>query len=129
MGGDKGGIIGQWHVALGVGKVKVLFLPGYPVGGFCVQQIGTDKQLDEYQNMGFMPKLGELYRMDLLVTRLPMEKVGIRAIVLSPDGRSFESYTEVDADDAGPMDQISLERSGKGGGDAWFDELQVVLSP
>ena len=128
LGGEAAGA-GVWHVALVVGKIKVLFHPGYQGGGFRFEQVGTLEKFSNNQDMGFTPEFGKLYRMNLVVARFPSGRVGIKATVLSPDGKSFESHIQVEAEDVGPLDRISLERSGRMGGNAIFDDLHVKIRP
>ena len=126
MGGDGGGA-GTWHVAIGIGKVKALFHPGYDGGAFRFEQVSTLEKYSNNQDMGFTPEAGKLYRMDVTVARFPAERVGLKVIITSSEGKTFETTIQVDGDEIGPLDRISLERSGRRGGNALFDDLRVKI--
>ena len=120
---------GVWHAAVCVGKIKVLFHPGFNGGGFRYEQVATLEKFSNNQDMGFTPEAGKMYRVNLSVARFPSGRVGIKSVVTSPEGKTFESHIQVEAEDAGPLDRISLERSGRRGGNALFDDLQVKIRP
>lgn len=126
MGGEAGGA-GAWHVAIGIGKVKALFHPDYNGGGFRFEQVGTLEKYSHNQDMGFTPEAGKLYRMDVTVSRFSTGRVGLSVNVTSDDGKNFRMFIELDGDKIGPLDRISLERSGRRGGNAMFDDLRVKI--
>ena len=126
MGGEAGGA-GAWHVAIGIGKVKALFHPGYNEGGFRFEQVGNLEKYSNNQDMGFTPEAGKLYRMDVTVGRFSAGRVGLSVIVTSDGGKTFETTIELNEDEIGPLDRISLERSGRRGGNAMFDDLRVKI--
>ena len=65
--------------------------------------------------------------MDVTVAQFPAERVGLKVIITSSEGKTFETTIQVDGDEIGPLDRISLERSGRRGGNALFDDLRVKI--
>lgn len=126
MGGTNGNA-GTWHPGIAVGKVKVLFHPDYRGGSLRFEQLDTRLVLLTNSNMGYTPKSNQMHRLELFVSSLPGDRLQFRAVVTSSPDQRFECSVQVDRADAGPLDSISLERSGRQGGDAVFDDLRVVM--
>jgi hypothetical protein len=128
LGGTAGGG-GAWHLGVSVGRVRALYHPGYPGGGFRFEQVGTAKELTQNTGMGFSPSTSEPQSMTLRVRRLNGGAVELRATVRQEGSKPFEASYTVPADTIGRLDRISLDRSGRTGGDARFSHLQVELGP
>ena len=56
-------------------------------------------------------------------------KVQLTAVVSSPNNKPFETTIELDQQDIGEFNQISLDRSGRTGGNLFFDDLRVQIKP
>lgn len=128
VGGESAGR-GLWHVGISIGRVKALFHPGYAGGAFRFEQVGTLEKYVGNKDMGFTPKNGELYPMTILVERRKNDIIKITATIDPDDHPAFQESVELNIDQFGSFDQISLDRSGNPGGDAIFDDLMIDLNP
>lgn len=128
LGGTPGGE-SAYHVGVSVGKVRALFHPGHAGGGFRFEHIDTHKALTKNTNMAFTPDTKSLATMGIEVKRLPDGDVELQVTVI-PEGkkdRKFTTRIEVSAAMIGKIDSIGLDRSGRVGGDALFDNLVVEI--
>jgi hypothetical protein len=128
LGGTPGGE-SAYHIGVSVGKVRVLFHPGYDEGGFRFEQVDTHKALTQNANMGFTPATDGLATMGIGVKRLPNGDVefGVTVLADQKEARRYTTRTTVSAAEIGKLDSISLDRSGRIGGDANFDNLVVEI--
>jgi hypothetical protein len=124
LGGTKGDA-GAWHMGLAVGRVRALFHPGMEGGSFRFERVDNRQELTTNEGMGFTPAMDAMQRMSLDVRVLENGDVKLEARVTSKDGKIFKRSCEVPADAIGPLDRVSLDRSGRTGGDALFDDFIV----
>ena len=128
LGGGKERV-GTWHIGISIGKVRALFHPGYRGGGFRFEQAGTATKYVDNISMGYTPSTGQLHHMKISVTQLDDGKVRLKACIKTPGEKPFEASVTVTREDTGPLNQISLDRSGMSGGAAYFDDFRVSLGP
>jgi hypothetical protein len=125
LGGEVGGE-GAYHIGLSIGNVRALFHPGFDTGGFRFQRVDTQEHITQNTAMEFDPQSGRKQRMSLTVQRLNGGRVELVAMVSQGD-KSFTDRTIVVESVIGKLDHISLDRSGREGGNALFDDLVVEL--
>lgn len=126
LGGKPGGA-GAWHLGVAIGRVRALYHPGYAGGGFRFERVDGNVELTANRSMGFTPSTEQMQQMRITVRQLGRKQVQLSVTVTQEGEKPFESSIEVDSETIGPLDQISLDRSGRTGGDARFSELMVEL--
>lgn len=126
LGGTPGGS-GAWHLGVSIGRVRALYHPGYPGGGFRFEQVGTADDLTRNASMGFTPSTDEPQWMTVQVHRLENGSVHLTVSVRQQGSAPFKTTIKAAAEMIGPIDRISLDRSGRVGGDARFSELTIEL--
>jgi len=126
LGGTPGGE-GAWHLGITVGAVRALYHPGFDGGGFRFEQVGSRSPVRPNRNMGFTPSTRAMQRMVIDVRRLRDQRVKLAVRVEQEDGGRFEDEVTVETALIGPLGWVSLDRSGRSGGDARFDDFAVEL--
>jgi hypothetical protein len=126
LGGKEGNNVG-WHVGVSIGRVKVLFHPGFRGGAFRAETTDTHEPLFPNEDLGFTPATGAMHEMRLQVNKTPR---GARFQVTVHDGNSEtqfnRTFTATNAQ-LGAFNRIGLERSGRRGAAAMFDSLSIQL--
>ena len=118
---------GAYHVGVSVGNVRALFHPGFTDGGFRIERVDNHQVLVPNKNMSFDPPVDKLLRMQVKVARLNNLQAKIEVVIISGKDQFHNSAT-LRLSDVGKFDKISLDRSGRTGGDAIFDDLLVDFS-
>lgn len=118
---------GAWHLGIGIGGIRVLYHPDYGGGGFRYERIEDNMPLSENQPMGFTPGTGKPQQIRVSVLRQGDESVRLSVVVRQEGSEPFEQTTTIAADSIGPLTEVSLDRSGRSGGDARFSELMIEL--
>jgi len=122
LGGTAGGAW-AWNVGVSVGRVKVLFHPGYRGGAFRAE-CPYPNYIFNNEDMPFTPAPDVLYEMTVRVRRTDG---GYRFEVTVTDakgGGSHKKTFEVSEEQMGGYDRVGLERHGTGG-DALFGRLSI----
>lgn len=126
LGGTAGGG-GTWHVAVSIGDVKTLFHPGYQGGGFRHETVGTHDRISQNTDMGFTPGAEQMFDMTLELDRAGPDRYSLKTVVLGNDGQRFEDKTLIEKARFGRIESIAVERSGRSGGNALFEQLSITL--
>lgn len=126
IGGTEGGE-GAYHVGVAVGKVRALFHPSLDNGAFRFEHVDTNKQLTTNADLGFTPEAGTLMDMRIEVQRLARKQVKLTVVVSSAD-QVYRTSQVFEENVIGPLDQISLDRSGREGGDGIFRKLVMQFA-
>ena len=79
--------------------------------------------------MGYTPAPNMLHRIEVTAQFMKNGKVHLNAVVSSPNNKPFETSIELDQEDIGEFNQISLDRSGRSGGNVHFDDFRVEIKP
>ena len=126
--GGTAGNSGGWHVGVSVGRVKILFHPGYRTGGFRAETVDTHEHFFPTQAIGFLPATDMMHEMVIQVTKT--DKGAKFDVTLQNGDNATEKYTHafsVNNDQLGGFNKIGLERSGRRGADAIFDSIEIKL--
>jgi hypothetical protein len=117
-----------WHLGVSIGRVKVLLHPGLDGGAFRAETVDDHEYLFGNEDMGFTPMPGVAHTMTIGVKR---RGKGATLDVTLVDGsdtkRKFHRVIDVSPEHLGALDRIGLERSGRAGGAALFDEVTIRL--
>ena len=127
LGGKEGGE-GQYHVGVAVGNVRALYHPGYATGAFRLERVNDNKFIVANQDMGFTPSVKNLQSLFMEVEVLADGKVKFDVTVRC-EKEVYRTSWNVAASEVGKFDSISLDRSGRQGGDAVFDDWIVEWDP
>lgn len=126
IGGTEGGE-GTYHVGVAVGKVRALFHPSLDNGAFRFEQVDTNIQLTSNADLGFTPEADTLVDMSIDVQRLAKGQVKLTVAVSSAD-QVYRTSQVFEESAIGKLDQISLDRSGREGGDGLFRNLVMQFA-
>jgi len=121
--------MGAWHLGISIGRVRALYHPGLRGGSFRFERIDNHDYLGRTGSVGFTPGEEVPQWMSVKVRRLPDNKVSLE-VVLEQGGKKegrFETSIIVEADQIGELDEVSLDRSGRVGGSAYFDDFTVRI--
>jgi hypothetical protein len=130
LGIPAGSSAGSYNVGLEFGGYRAVFHPGYvPIPGAFRMEGGFSAG---NQDMGFVPKMGELHHLEAEVWDLGTSLgVNITITGLGTDDLLHQfNYSFVDSSPNLGTGTIGARRSGGGGSsDAFFDNLQAVVIP
>ena len=125
--GEEGNNVG-WHMGVSVGRVKVLFHPGYPNGAFRAEATDDHDYIFSNEDMPFTPTTGVMHEITI---RVKKTKSGAEFDVTVDEGGdgggTFNRKFTADAEQLGDYNRLGLERSGREGGGAIFDSVSIRL--
>ncbi len=117
-----------WHLGVSIGQAKFLFHPGFQGGAFRAETVDDHQYLSDSQDMGFTPQPDVTHQMTIVVSRDAEVTTFDVSIVDGQDAaRRFTQSIKIRNDQVGKLDRIGLERSGRLGGEARFDEVRLEL--
>lgn len=121
---------GAWHMGVTIGRIRTLFHPGMQSGSFRFERIDNHRYLSGTKGVGFEPLGDRRQRMSIDVTKMLDGNVRLDVLLekLGEGGRTFQSSTTVDAEDIGDLSEVSLDRSGRSGGKAYFRDFMITLN-
>ena len=122
---------GAWHMGITIGRIRALFHPGLANGSFRFEQIDTRKYFGGIKAVGFEPLGDGRQWMSVDVTKMPDGDVRLDVLLEQSGerGQRFKSSVTVDAADIGDLSEVSLDRSGRSGGKAYFRDFMIRLNP
>ncbi|MEN8774036.1 MAG: hypothetical protein ABF382_10845 [Akkermansiaceae bacterium] len=122
---------GAWHMGVTIGRVRVLFHPGMQGGSFRFERIDNRKYLNGTKGIGFKPLGDGRQWMSIDVTKMPDGDVRLDVLLeeSGENGKIFKDSVTVDAGDIGDLSEVSLDRSGRTGGKAYFRDFMIRLNP
>ena len=120
---------GAWHMGITIGRIRTLFHPGMQGGSFRFERIDNHRHLSGTKGVGFEPLGDSRQRMSIDVTKMPDGHVRLDVLLekLGGGGRTFQSSITVDAEEIGDLSEVSLDRSGRSGGKAYFRDFMINL--
>lgn len=121
---------GSFHIGVSVGNVRVLFHPGYRGGGFRHERVDDKKELTRNRDMGFTPQAGEISTISLAVKKLRNGMIELKTKIHQEGSKKpFESKIQLPLKEFGELTIVSLDRSGRPGGTAIFDDFVIEMDP
>jgi hypothetical protein len=120
---------GAWHMGVTIGRIRTLFHPGMQGGSFRFERIDNHRHLSGTKGVGFEPLGDSRQRMSIDVTKMLDGHVRLDVLLekLGGGGRTFQSSITVDAEEIGDLSEVSLDRSGRSGGKAYFRDFMINL--
>ena len=109
--------------------MRALYHPGMNGGSFRFEEIDTGRHLTRMESVGFTPGEKALQWMSVGVQRLADGEISLD-VTLEEGGKGkghFEISVTLTKEQIGDLNQISLDRSGRTGGDAFFDDLLIKI--
>lgn len=121
---------GAWHMGVTIGRIRTLFHPGMQGGAFRFERIDNNRHLTGTKGVGFEPLGDSRQRMSIDVTKMLDGNVRLDVLLeqLGEGGRTFQNSVTVEAKDIGDLNEISLDRSGRSGGKAYFRDFMITLN-
>jgi hypothetical protein len=115
-----------WHLGISIGRVKVLFHPSVDGGAFRIETIPEHTPLLNNQEMGFTPQTDVQYDMTIEYRRTGQEvNLEIAIVECANPKNRYTLKQKLPLEKFGKLERIGLERSGRAGGAALFDEFEI----
>lgn len=122
-----------WHPAIAIGRLKFLFHPGYATGAFRIEDLDSHSAHVQNTNMGHTPRTNVFHRVEIVATAVDEGEHAFHVVVWDPTEPT--ARFEYGADGAakfgvaatGPLNRVSLVRSGRVGGVAQFRSLVLQV--
>jgi hypothetical protein len=115
----------DWNVGVSIGAVKVLFHPAHPGGAFRAETVDAREKFLTNQDMGFTPAAGVMHQLTVRVRRAERTCRFEVELADANGAGTYRKALEISSEHVGSFDRISLERSGRRGGDALFESLSI----
>ncbi len=115
-----------WHLGISLGSVKALFHPGVDGGAFRLETIPEHQAILNNQEMGFTPQTDSMHDMTIEFHRVGQE-AGLEITIVdcaNPKNR-YTQKSKIPLAKFGKLDRLGLERSGRTGGAALIDEVEI----
>jgi hypothetical protein len=130
LGGEADGA-GGYHVGIVVGNLKVVMHPAYPGAGLRIERDDDHRYLSDTESVEITPEAGTLYNLEVEVARRSDLSADLTVTLADNAANPMivrRTYS-VKGEDIGRLNRVALVRSGRSGGAALFDRLQITPLP
>jgi hypothetical protein len=130
LGGEADGS-GGYHAGVVVGNLKVVIHPAYRGAGLRIERDDNHQYVSQTEDIGITPLANTIYNLIVDVSSGDDHTAEV-TVTFSSDGdpsHKVRRTYQVNSQDIGPLTRVALVRSGRTGGAAIFDRLEISPRP